>query len=143
MVKLNAITQVCAFEHEQGYVIISNKVAMEKYSTFLGLRVDEVWIVLTSVTVETQGELDTLFTIKGQLVSNISSTIPHETLEKISIKLKLESCLSAAVEAGMLAGVTGVICTSSANSRSVNTPRSVGGVEGGGQDSQGADKRSG
>ena len=99
-----AISEVGAFEHERGVVIIASKSALERFNKAIGMKDEEVLIHLTSLARDDVAttEMDHMFLIKGKLVTDISSQVPQATLDKISRRLKLQSRLSALVETGML-----------------------------------------
>ena len=102
--KSSAIREVGAFEHELGFVVISNKDVMKSYSSTLGLQESEVWTLLTSLEIQgvRMSEYDHIFLVRGKFVNDIKSSVPQSTLDNVSEKFQLKSCLRALVEANLL-----------------------------------------
>ena len=102
--KSSAIKEVGAFEHELGFVVVSDLDVMKKYSVDLRLAEGEVWNLLTSLEIQgsRKSEFSHLFLLRGKFVLDIQSSVPQTTLANITCRLRLQSCLMALVDAQLL-----------------------------------------
>ena len=106
--KSSAIKEVGAFEHELGFVVVSDLDVMKKYSLDLRLAEAEVWNLLTSLEIQLSRKSEfSLFLLRGKFVLDIQSSVPQTTLANIACRLRLQSCLMALVDSQLLSAESG------------------------------------